>query len=345
MTSSTIGGGEARSATASPTGAKTPASPSLVFDDTRGMEADLAVSHVSNSWPGFALDDVSLVVPRGYVVGLVGQNGAGKTTLMKAILGLVRHTGTIELFGRDVSTLSDAEVATLRQRIAFVSAVCAYPQEMSVADVGRLLSMAYPTFSSDGFEHLLDSFGMLGESNAGKKARRPLDPHDRKVKDLSRGMGMKLQVAGALASGATLLVLDEPTAGLDPVVREDVLDALRSWMAAGEHSMLISSHITGDLEAIADYLVMMDDGRVVMASELARITDQMGIARLRSSELEVVLAEEDGLVDRAHVLARDMGYELLVLDREAFASANPDVVCDRPTIEGIMQLLVRGEQR
>ena len=183
-----------------------------VKQDLGNMPCDLRVKRITKHYEGFTLDNVTLDVPRGSIVGLIGQNGAGKTTLMKAILGTIRTDGgSVELFGRDITTATDSERIALRKRVAFVSAVTAFPAVMSVNEVATMYQLSFPAFDRSAFEGLATRMGLLPE-NANKM-----------VKDLSRGMGMKLQLACTLASGADLIIMDEPTAGLDPIVREDVL--------------------------------------------------------------------------------------------------------------------------
>ena len=279
-----------------------------------------------------ALSDVTLDVPRGSVVGLIGRNGAGKTTLMKAILGAtLLDGGSIELFGQDVDALSSTELAHLRERVAYVSATIAYPAGMRTTNVATMYQLAYPSFDLREYERLCSVMG--------------LDAPNRKVSELSRGMGMKLQLACALATGADLLILDEPTAGLDPVVREEVLDVLRNWMEGDSHSMLISSHITSDLEHLADYLVMIEEGAVVLQCESDTVGEVMGIANLRSEELDRVLADGFLAGSPIRVLRRDLSWWLLVPDRAAFLRAYPGYVCERPTIDDVMTIIVKGELR
>lgn len=302
--------------------------------DTMVMDSlpcDLRLDGVTKRYDGFALGPLDLVVPQESVVGLIGQNGAGKTTLMKAIMGTIHlDEGRVALFGKGVQELSDTEFAQLKSRIGYVGAVCAYPQTMRVSDVMRMHELAYPSFDRPRFEELATAMDLLPASAT------------KRVKELSRGMGMKLQLCCALASGADLLVMDEPTAGLDPIVRDEVLDVIRSWMAEGSHSALISSHITSDLDRLADYLVLIDDGKVLLSCERDVVAD-MGVARLRSAELDRILA--DGFVAEPHVMRHDLSLDLLVPDRAAFARAYPDYVCDPASIDDVMVLLVKGEVR
>jgi len=279
----------------------------------------LRLIDVSKHFDGFDVSHVTLGVPHGCVVGLVGRNGAGKTTLMRMALGsLAPDSGRIERAAK----------------LGAVSAVCPYPTEMTVPDVERMHRLAFPAFDRALFEKTCDALDL------------PLD-RKRTVKELSRGMGMKLQLAAAVATGATCLVMDEPTAGLDPIVRDDVLDLLRRWMEPGDRSLLISSHITGDLERICDRIAIIDSGRMLLTCDIDEIESHMGVARLRTAELEEVLDggrswSGDG---SARVLRGDLSWAILVDDRAAFAREYPDLVCDRATIDDVMTLLVKGEVR
>lgn len=280
---------------------------------------DLRLIDISKHFDGFDVTHVTLEVPRGCVVGLVGRNGAGKTTLMRMALGsLAPDSGRVERAAK----------------LGAVSAVCPYPTEMTAPDVERMHRLAFPAFDRALFEKTCDALDL------------PLD-RKRTVKELSRGMGMKLQLAAAIASGATCLVMDEPTAGLDPIVRDDVLDLLRRWMEPGDRSLLISSHITGDLERICDRIAIIDSGRMLLTCDIDEIEGHMGVARLRTAELEEVLDGErawsgDG---RVRVLRGDLSWAILVDDRSTFAREYPNLVCDRATIDDVMTLLVKGEVR
>lgn len=304
---------------------------SLPSLDLQGAPCDLRVVDVQKHYDGFRLGPVSLDIPRDSVVGLIGQNGAGKTTLMKGILGTIHlDGGNIELFGQNTSTLADVALASLKERVGFVSAVTSYPVNMTVRDVARTYELAFPRFSRAEFERLATSMELL-PSAAGKR-----------VHDLSRGMGMKLQLACVLATGADLLIMDEPTAGLDPIVREEVLDLLRTWMEGGNRSILISSHITSDLSNLADYLAFIDDGRLVLNCGRDDV-DAMGVAHLRTAELQAVRAGR--VAHDMPALRHDLSYDLLVPDRAAFSRAYPDYVCDPASIDDVMVLLVKGEVR
>ena len=196
-----------------------------------------------------------------------------------------------------------------------------------VADVGTLGHAAYATWDDGRFKSLCDEFGL--------ELRKT-------VKDLSRGMGMKLTLAFALSHDPELLVLDEATAGLDPMARDEVLDILRRFMEDENHAILISTHITSDLEKIADEVVCIENGRMVFDLPKDAICDEAGIAHCRAADLEL-LADGELVVQGLPMLRRSMGTDVLVPDRFAFARDYPGIPVDRATIEDYMTLALKGE--
>lgn len=195
----------------------------------------------------FSLRDVTLAVEPGQIVGFVGANGAGKTTTIRAALGLIKlDAGEVHLFGQHCGADAPDEAQRhLRSRVGLVLDTCPFPSTLKVGQIESLVGPAYPTWDRETFAGFINRFG--------------LDPKT-KVKDLSRGMGMKLQLACALSHEARLLVLDEATAGLDPMAREELLDELLAFVADGQHSVLLSSHITSDLDRTADRVTCIDNG-------------------------------------------------------------------------------------
>ncbi len=278
------------------------------------------------------LDSVDITVPAGTIVGFVGANGAGKTCTIRALLGLMPpDSGSVELFGEPLGARAGDEAAVrAKRRIGVVLDTCPFIGDLSVKTAGDVVRAAYPTWRADLFEGLLRRF--------------ELDPK-RKVKDLSRGMGMKLQLACALAHEPELLVLDEATAGLDPLARDEVLDILRDFVSDEAHGVLLSSHITTDLEKIADIVVGIDHGRILFDLEKDAITDGMGVARCRAADVERVMngdvAEEGAL----RVLRHEHSTDVLVPDRFAFSRRFPEIACDPCSIEDYLQLVLKGEPR
>lgn len=221
----------------------------------------LEIRHLTKRFPKFTLDDISFSLPSGTVMGLIGENGAGKSTTIKLLLGLLRaDAGEVSILGMDPRH----QELEIKRRLGVVSEVTMHPATYRARDTGKVLASAYPNWDERQFEHYLHVFG--------------IDPA-KPCKDLSKGMRMKLSIACALCHGADLLILDEPTSGLDPVVRDEVLDILRDFMQDEGHSILLSSHITSDLEKIADYITFLHEGRVLFSESVLDMNESYGILR------------------------------------------------------------------
>jgi ABC-2 type transport system ATP-binding protein len=215
----------------------------------------LEVSGLGKTYPGFALRDVSFSLPQGYIMGFVGRNGAGKTTTIKCMLGMLAHeAGRVEVLGREV----DGHEVTVKQDLGVVFDQPFYPDHWTVTQVGQALQPFYGGWDTALFARYVKRFDL---------------PPGKKVRELSHGMGLKLMLAAALSHHARLLILDEPTSGLDPVARDDLLDVLADYIAGGDTSVLFSTHITSDLERIADYITLIDTGRVVFTGAKDDLAD------------------------------------------------------------------------
>lgn len=201
-----------------------------------------------------------------------------------------------------------------------------FPSTLKVTEVEALVSPAYPTWSHDTFASLIDRFG--------------LDPKT-KVKDLSRGMGMKLQLACALSHNAKLLVLDEATAGLDPMAREELLDELLTFVSDGQHSVLLSSHITSDLDRTADRVICIDAGSIMFDLPREDITDRAGIAHCTRAQAAELMA----CVDGARVAHHAYSVDVLVPNRRETLEAFPEIPCDRATIDDYLRLMLKGASK
>lgn len=292
----------------------------------------LRIRSLSKRYDGFDLKDIDLTVPAGSVVGLVGSNGAGKTTTIKSVLGLVfPDAGSIELFGQNVGEHASAKaVKQAKQRVGVMFDTCSFPEEMTVEAVGRLMSYSYEAWSAADFEQRLAQFEL---------------PKNRAVKDLSRGMSMKLSLACALSHDPDLLILDEATAGLDPLARDATLDCLRDYMRDERHGILMSSHITSDLEKIADYVVCIDEGRIVFSVEKDAITDLAGIAHCRAAEFERIATSEFFAPGELRSLRHPYGIDVLAPDRFAFSESFKGVALDKADIDTYLALMLKGEVR
>ncbi|WP_296061469.1 ABC transporter ATP-binding protein [uncultured Ellagibacter sp.] len=273
----------------------------------------------------FSLRNANLSIGSGEIVGLVGANGAGKTTIIRAALGLLKlDSGYAALFGEPLAAdTPDADVRRLRSRVGVVFDTCPYPSEITVSQVETCIKPAFPTWDNACFETLVARFG--------------LEPK-KKVKSLSRGMGMKLQLACALSHNADLLILDEATAGLDPLARDELLDELRDYASTGDRGVLLSSHITSDLERIADRVVGIDAGSIIFNIPREQITDMAGIAHCTFDQAQDILA----CVDGARVAKREFSCDVLVPNRFEFAEAFPEVPCDRASIDDYLHFILKG---
>ena len=295
--------------------------------------APLIEAHgLTKHYDGFSLDGVDLTVEEGEIVGFVGQNGAGKSTTIKALLGLIElDGGTARVLGTDVRALAHTSAgASAKEHIGVVFDTVSVPGHLRISEIGRMHARAFTGWSQHTFDKLVREFGL-----------EPTKP----VKDLSRGMGMKLSLACALSHGARLLILDEATAGLDPMARDEVLDRLREFVAAPGHAVLMSSHITSDLEKIADRVVCIENGRIVFNLIKDEITDEMGVARCRVADFEAVAAS--GMIPEREIRYRkhDYGIDLLVPDRFAFAERFPNIPVDHMTIDDYLTLTLKGGVR
>lgn len=218
----------------------------------------IEVNGVSRAYPGFLLDHISFSLPTGTILGLVGENGAGKSTLMKLILGMIRaDSGSVSVLG-----YNDLRVnPKIREDLGVVMDESCFPAVMKAAEIGTMLSMFYRNWDETDFEHLLAMLGI---------------PKDKMFGKLSRGNKMKLGIACALSHHPKLLILDEATSGLDPVVRDELLDILLDFTRDESHSILMSSHIVSDLEKACDYIVFLHEGRILLSGEKDLLLEQYG---------------------------------------------------------------------
>ena len=276
----------------------------------------------------FSLRDVAVAVEPGQIVGFVGANGAGKTTTIRAALGLIQlDAGEVHLFGqRRGADAPDESQRHLRSRVGLVLDTCPFPSTLKVGQIEALVGPAHPTWDRETFAGFINRFG--------------LDPKT-KVKDLSRGMGMKLQLACALSHNAKLLVLDEATAGLDPMAREELLDELLAFVADGQHSVLLSSHITSDLDRTADRVICIDNGLIIFDLPREDITDRAGIAHCTQSQAAELMACVEGARAAHHAYSVDV----LVPNRCETLEAFPEIPCDRATIDDYLRLTLKGASK
>lgn len=281
------------------------------------MENALEIRGLCKRYDRFALEDVSLTLPRGCVMGLVGENGAGKTTTIKAVLNLIhRDAGEIRVLGMD----NIADERAVKERIGVVLEDGCFLNTMHAGQVDALMRKAYRRWDSAQFFGFLDRFGI---------------DRTKKIKDYSKGMRMKINIAAAMSHGAELLLMDEPTSGLDPVVRDEVLDLFYDFMQDEGHAILLSSHITSDLDKIADYITFIHGGRVALSEPRDALLDTYGVLRCTADQLAAL--------DPAAVRGKRVGAfgcEALVR-RDGVPQGWP---VEPVNIEQVMLFLTRGEE-
>lgn len=254
----------------------------------------IEIKELVKEYPGFRLDGLDLTLPSGSIMGLVGENGAGKSTTIKLIMNAVRRdSGTVSVLGADNQS---AAFAAVKENIGVVLDEAYYPEVLNAKDVGRIMADTYRNWEPDTFEDYIRRFGL---------------PWDKAFKNYSRGMKMKLAIAVALSHQARLLILDEATSGLDPMVRDEILDIFNEYTRQEDRSILLSSHIVSDLEKLCDYIAFLHKGKLVLCEEKDRLLEEYALVRLSHQRLadlpedSVVGVENDPYGVRA-LVRRDM---------------------------------------
>ena len=284
------------------------------------MAAILEVKNLTKHYDGFTLDHVSFQVPGGCIMGLVGENGAGKSTTIKAILDLVhKDEGNVTFWGRELSDSSD-----LKEDIGVVFDGISFYETLTPVQVGKILGAAYRRWDDKLYKQYLERFSI---------------PKEKEIKGLSKGMKAKLSIAAALSHRPKFLIMDEATSGLDPVMRDDMLDVFLEFVQDEEHSILMSSHITTDLEKVADYITFIHQGKLLFCKSKDELRYQYGIVRCGAAVFEQM--------DKSQVLAwrkEDYQWDVLVPDKEKARSLYKNAVVDDATIDDILLLYVKGER-
>lgn len=280
----------------------------------------------------FALEDVNLAVPEGCVVGFVGRNGAGKTSTIRCLLGIASaDAGECTVMGERLSPEAGAEACErARGQVGMVFDTMPFLPSLTLKQVVSIFEHAFGGFDLAEFQRVRHALGLPDRVWS--------------VKELSRGQGMQLQLALALAHHPRLLVLDEATAGLDPIARDTLLELVRDWLEGDERrGVLFSSHITNDLEELADVVVGIDDGRITFTLDKDVISGRMGVARLTEEELAQVLAS--GLFMPGSLIGRRLAYstEILVGDRRLFREWFPNIHVEPATIDAYLLITQKGE--
>lgn len=282
----------------------------------------IEISGVTKQYEGFKLDNISFNVPVGSIMGFIGQNGAGKSTTIKAILNIIGiDSGKITVLGKD-HIKDEYEV---KSQIAAVFDELPFHEGFNADQICTMFSGLYPNWDREKYYGYLERFGL---------------PRKKKLKAFSKGMKMKLQIATAISHGAKLLIMDEATTGLDPVVRNEILDIFREYLQDETNSILMSSHITSDLEKIADSVTFIDKGKILLTGIKDEILEQHGLLKCKREELSR-LAPEDFISARIS----DFGAEAMVADREQCRKKYPGLLLEKTTLEEIMLFYVNREKK
>lgn len=273
----------------------------------------IEIRNLCKRYKGFALENLNLDLPAGCVLGLVGENGAGKSTTIRLIMDAVsRDAGKVTVFGADNRS---AEFTRLKEDVGVVLDETCVPEIMNAKQLGQVMSGVYRNWEQAAYDGWLTKFQL---------------PLDKKVKDYSRGMTMKLGIAVALSHGAKLLLLDEATGGLDPMVRDEILEVFANFAVEDGHAVLLSSHIVSDLEKICDYIAFLHKGKLVLCEEKDVLLERFGVLKCTKEQLSQVPQEA---VHGTRV--GTYGVEALV-ERELVPR---DLVVDRPNLEEIILYL------
>ncbi|MBC3795795.1 ABC transporter ATP-binding protein [Acetobacterium tundrae] len=281
----------------------------------------IEIKNLNKNYHDFQLKNVSFNVPKGSIVGFIGENGAGKTTTLKAILNLInRDNGIIEILGMD----NTKEEKKTKEDIGVVLDGCNFHDSLKTGDISKMMASIYKNWNLSAFQRYLKKFEL---------------PENKTVKEYSRGMKMKLQIAVALSHDPKVLILDEATSGLDPIVREEMLDVFMEFIQDEEHAILISSHITSDLDKIADYIVFIHQGEILLNEEKETLLEGMGILKCSEDDFRKLDKEE-----YIRYRKNQFGFEVLINDKLALKKKYKEAIVDGVTIEEIMLFYVRGER-
>ena len=281
----------------------------------------LELFDVTKRYDDFTLDHVSFQVPRGCICGFIGQNGAGKTTTIQLILDIIKKDeGSIRVFGRDM----EKEGAILKEKIGVVFDEMGFHEFLTATEINRVMKNVYANWKEDLFFDYLKRFSL---------------PRKKRCGSFSRGMRMKLQIAVALSHEAQLLIMDEPTSGLDPIVRNEILQIFQEYVMEENHTILLSSHITGDLERIADMVTFINRGKIVLSGNKDKILESHGLIKCKKDDLKKI----DGK-DMVSYRQSAFGVEVLVADREYCEKKYSSMVMEQTTLEEIMIFYVNRTQ-
>ncbi len=292
----------------------------------------IEVRNLTKKYDDFEIDNICFDIPEGSIVGFIGENGAGKSTTMKAILGLVPiEEGEIKVLDQDIG--HNAADENWREQISVVFDECNFPNELKVKNINIIMKNIYRTWNENLFKEYLQKFEL---------------PINKKVRELSKGMKMKLSIAAALSHDSRLLILDEATSGLDPVVRNEILDIFREYVEDERRTVFLSSHITSDIEKVADYIILIHKGNILLMESKDKLLYEYGMVKCTKEQADkiptgIIVGREDSSFGTS-VLVRDRQSlkENGFVDRYARDIQQP--VIDRVGIEDILLYIAKHQK-
>lgn len=282
----------------------------------------IEIQNLTKKYDGFTLNDVSFHVPKGSIMGFIGQNGAGKTTTIKALLNIIQiDAGTIRMLGLD----NIKDEIEIKKRISVVFDELPFQDIFSAKQIARILCDIYPAWDNQIYESYLERFQL---------------PMKKKVGEFSKGMKMKLQIATALSHHAEMLIMDEATTGLDPVVRNEILDIFLEYLQDENHSILMSSHITSDLEKVADSVTFIDKGKILISGYKDEILENHGVIKCSKKDFQEI-EKEDFISARVS----DFNAEVMVSDKAEMHRKYSGLLLENTTLEEIMLFYVNRTKK
>jgi len=285
------------------------------------MENILEIKNLCKKYNGFELKNVNIALPKGVIMGFIGENGAGKTTTIRAILNLLNDTtGEIKVFGLDNKVCEKQ----IKEDIGVVLDDSFFSDTITPKDINNIMKNIYKNWEENVYKQYLERFKL---------------PINKSIKEHSSGMKMKLKLAVALSHKAKLLILDEPTSGLDPIARSEILAIFQEFIQDEDNSILVSSHITSDLEQVADYITFIDNGEIILLEEKDELLDNYGIVRCSKEQFNKIDKN-----DYVKYQKNKYEYEVLVKNKTQFNKKYNVEIVDKPTLDGIMLIYIKGDK-
>ena len=285
------------------------------------MENNIEVNNLSKKYDTFELKNINFTVPKGSIVGFVGENGAGKTTTIKSILNITNSSGSIKILGKNIKQYEKE----IKQNIGVVLDDSFLSEYLTAKQINSIMKDIYNEWNENKYINYLKQLNL---------------PINKLLKDYSSGMKMKLKIATAISHNPKLLILDEPTSGLDPVVRNEILDIFRNYIEEDEtRSIFISTHITTDLEHISDYIVFIKNGEIIFNLPTIELLENYGIIKCSKEDFSKIDEQ-----DYIRFKQEKYQYEVLTDNKENIIKKYDITTIDKPSIEDIMLLYVKGEK-